>query len=404
MALNRILAVTHETTLTGAPMNLLHLLRWVGEHTDTEVHTLALSDGPLRHRFEQVAPVTVLDGSTVAKGLAVAQRGLVQLGSSRAWKPVATARYRPQLRSLDGFDLVYLNSIGSISVLPYLPYAPHVVSHVHELQVAMRTWRPSTEFDLLLTAPDAWIAASGAVRDMLTGEYGLPGDRVRLHHEFINAHEIAARQVPLREVESLRRELRIPADAAVVMGAGTVDWRKGADLFVQLATEVRRRVREPVYFIWVGGDLTGTDFERVRSDIERAGADHVNFVGVKPDPVPWFAMADVFALTSHEDPFPLVCLEHAAMGHPIVTYRNGGMPELLEAAGPEAAAGIADHLDVGGLAQRVVAFLDDDQLRQKAGDQLRTRVLEQHDLGVAAERLYADLVTLTEGPPRPRPA
>ncbi|MFM7063671.1 MAG: glycosyltransferase family 4 protein, partial [Actinomycetes bacterium] len=235
-------------------------------------------------------------------------------------------------------------------------------------------------------------------------EYGLPAEQVRLHHEFINAKEIAARQVPLREVESLRRELRIPADAAVVMGAGTVDWRKGADLFVQLATEVRRRVREPVYFIWVGGDLTGTDFERIRSDVERAGADHVNFVGVKPDPVPWFAMADVFALTSHEDPFPLVCLEHAAMGHPIVTYRNGGMPELLEAAGPEAAAGIADHLDVGGLAQRVVAYLDDDQLRQKAGDQLRDQVLAQHDLGVAAKRLYEDLVRLSEGPARPRPA
>jgi glycosyltransferase involved in cell wall biosynthesis len=262
----------------------------------------------------------------------------------------------------------------------------------------MRTWRPSEEFDMLLTRPDAWIAASGAVQDLLIDEYGLPADRVRLHHEFINAHEIADRRVPLREVEQLRRELRIPADAAIVMGAGTVDWRKGPDLFVQLAAEVRRRVREPIHFIWVGGDLTGTDWQRVWSDIERTGSDHVHFVGVKPDPVPWFAMADVFALTSHEDPFPLVCLEHAAMGHPIVTYRNGGMPELLDSAGPEAAAGIADHLDVGGLAERVLAFLDNDQLRQKAGEQLRRQVLERHDLSVAAERLYQDLVRLSETP------
>ncbi|MFM7068582.1 MAG: glycosyltransferase family 4 protein [Actinomycetes bacterium] len=404
MTLRRILAVTHETTLTGAPMNLLHLLRWITEHTDTEVHTLALTDGPLRHRFEHIAPVTVLDRSTAAKGLAVAQRGLVQLGSSRAWKQVARARYGPQLRSLGGFDLIYLNSIGSISVLPFLPEAPVVVSHVHELQVAMRTWRPSEEFDLQLSAPDAWIAASGAVRDMLVDEYELPAERVRLHHEFINAAEIAQRKVSLREVEQLRRELRIPADAAVVMGAGTVDWRKGPDLFVQLAAEVRRHMREPVYFVWVGGDLTGTDFQRVRADIERTGSDHVNFVGVKPDPVPWFAMADVFALTSHEDPFPLVCLEHAAMGHPIVTYRNGGMPELLEAAGPDAAAGIADHMDVNGLAQRLLAYLSDDQLRQRAGEQLRSEVLEQHDAAVAAERLYADLVTLAEGSRQPRRA
>ena len=395
MTLRRMLAVTHETTLTGAPMNLLHLLRWITEHTDTEVEILALSDGPLRHRFDQIAHVAVLDGGLTSRMLGVVQRGLVSLGSRRAWRPVATARYRPQLRTMDGFDLIYLNSIGSVSVLPYLPPAPVVVSHVHELQVAMRTWRPSEEFDLLMSRPDAWIAASGAVRDMLVEDYELPAERVRLHHEFINAAEIAARRVPLREVEHLRRELRIPADAAIVMGAGTVDWRKGPELFVQLATEVRRRTREQVHFIWVGGDLTGTDWQRVWSDIERTGADHVHFVGVKPDPVPWFAMADVFALTSHEDPFPLVCLEHAAMGHPIVTYRNGGMPELLEAAGPEAAVGIADHLDVVGLAERVLAYLDDDRLRQRAGEQLRAQVLGQHDLDVAAARLYEDLVRLT---------
>ena len=66
------------------------------------------------------------------------------------------------------------------------------------------------------------------------------------------------------------------------------------------------------------------------------------------------------------------------------------------------------RFETGRLAQQaagaVVAYLDDDQLRQKAGDQLRAEVLGHHDLGVAAERLYADLVTLTEGPPRPRPA
>lgn len=51
----------------------------------------------------------------------------------------------------------------------------------------------------------------------------------------------------------------------MVVGAGTVDWRKGADLFVQLAREVRRTTREPVHFVWVGGDLRSVDWERIRS-------------------------------------------------------------------------------------------------------------------------------------------
>lgn len=391
MAMRRLLAITHETTLTGAPMNLLHFLTWVRENTDVELHVLALSDGPLRHRFERVARVTVLDRNPLATAMAVLQQGLVQLGSSTAWKPVARARLAPQLRRFEGFDLVYSNSLASTAILPALPAATATVSHVHELQVALRTWRPADHVKTLVEVPDAWIAASGAVAEMLTEELGLPADRVLLHHEFIDAEAVAARRVPLREVERHRRELGIPADAAVVLGAGTIDWRKGADNFVQLATEVRRRTREPVRFVWVGGDLVGTDWERIRSDIDRTGSDHVHFVGVKPDPVPWFAMADVFALTSREDPYPLVGLEHAALGVPIVTYRNGGMPELLEAAGPEAAVGIADHLDVGGLADRVLALLNSDRLHRVAGSQLRRAVLDDHDVSVAAPRLHADL-------------
>jgi glycosyltransferase involved in cell wall biosynthesis len=217
---------------------------------------------------------------------------------------------------------------------------------------------------------------------------------VLLHHEFVAAKDIAARVVTPREIAACRRRAHVSTDATVVLGAGSLEWRKGADLFVQVANEVRRRTRHPVQFVWMGGPLQGTDWERVRADRDRAGADHVQFIGVQDDPLPWYAMADVFALTSHEDPFPLVCLESAAMGTPIVTYRNGGMPEMLEAAGPEAALGVVDHLDVGTLATRIMDLLLDDALRKAAADQARARVLAHHDVEVAAPKLVADLEQL----------
>lgn len=390
MSIRRFLAVTHEATITGAPMNLLHLMRWLRANTDLDLQVLVLADGPLRDRFEQVAEVTVIDRGSIASAMRLVELGLHHLGSRRAWRPVAAGRLVPQLRHLRDLDVVYLNSLASLPVLPFLPPSGLVVSHVHELQVATRTQRPHIR-ELLRDGPDLWIAASGAVRDLLVDEAGVPSASVRVHYEFIDAVGVAARRISIRQVSELRRSYRIPADAAVVMGAGTVDWRKGPDLFIQLATEVRRRTREPVHFVWLGGDLQGIDMARLRSDLERSGADHVHFIGTHPDPVPWFAVADVFALTSREDPFPLVCLEHAAMGHPIVTYRNGGMPELLEAAGPAAATGIVDHLDVGAMAERILALLDDDGLRQAASEELRRRVLGHHDVSVAAPELLADL-------------
>lgn len=356
-------------------------------------------------RFERLGPVTVLDRSTVASTLALAERGLARLGSRRAAPTVAAARLRPALRSLGDTDLVYLNSFTSIEVMPHLRTAAAVVSHVHELPFAIRSYPRQATVELLRSRPDAWVAVCGEVRDMLTGLVGVPADRVRLHHPFIDAERIAAATPTTGEVVRRRKQLRIPPRARVVMGSGTTDWRKGPELFVQLAAEVRRRSPDPIHFVWVGGDTHGPDWERIRSDIERTGADHVHFVGSQADPFPYFALADIFALTSHEDPFPLVCQEHALLRHPIVTYRNGGIVELLEEAGPDAATGIVEHLDVGAMAEAVLRFIDDDDLHRSVGDRLRAAVLEHHDRSTGAAQLYASLVeTVERGPVASGPA
>lgn len=396
MTMRRFLAVTHEATITGAPINLYHLLGWLRRNTDVEVHTLILRDGPLREWFAEHGDVTVLDRNVVTKGLGVVQQGLVHLGSSRAWHPVAKARLTPQLRHLRDFDMAYMNSSTSLAVAEFLPPTRSVVSHVHELQVALRTWTPEHNREMFRTVPDRWIAASGAVRDLLVDEIRIPSDKVLLHHEFIDTKKLLSREVSLRELEATRRSEGIDQDAAVVLGTGTLDWRKGPDLFVQLAAELGRRSDRPVELVWVGGDMGGTDWQRVRSDIERTGVDNVHFVGLKKDPMPWFAMADVFALTSREDPFPLVCLENATLGTPIVTYRNGGMPELLEAAGPEAAQGIIEYLDVGAMAKQIMALLSSEDLAKRAGTQLRDRVISTHDVDVAAPKLAEDLMALLD--------
>lgn len=396
MPFKRMLAVSHEATITGAPMNLLHLLGWIHDNTDVEIHTLIARDGPLAGRFGHFGEVTVLDRSTISGLLGVAQTGLTTLGSSRLWKPVALARLAPQVRHLDGFDLAYFNSLTSIALAPYIPPVAAKVSHVHELQVAVRNWRPAHDRALFSSAPDRWIAASHAVETMLSDELQIPSDRVSVHHEFIDAEAVVNRRVGLREIERLRREVGIPHDAPIVMGAGTIDWRKGPDLFVQLACEVRRRTREPIAFVWLGGDLVGVDWERIRSDLDRTDADHVHFIGTHPDPMPWFRAADIFALTSREDPYPLVALEHAAMEHPIVAYRTGGIGELLNPAGPQARMGLVDHLDVGTMADRVLMFLNSDAQRMAAGRQLRQRVLEHHDVRIAAPKVFKELESLVD--------
>lgn len=388
----RVLFVSHESTLTGAPMNLLHLVRWVTANTDADVHTLLLRDGPLHERFAEHSVVTALDGPAwrelFDRHTTPPSRSLAALGG----RTRAGSWARRQVEHLRGFDLVYLNSVTSTVILPLLPEDAPVVCHVHEMGMALAMMSRGQR-SILRDRPSRWIAASRAVRDDLIQDLGLDPARVAVHHEFIDARGIASRRQDPRSIERLRRSQEIPEEAAIVMGAGTVEWRKGTDLFIQVVAETSRRTRESIRFVWLGGDLTSGDSKRIWADCARAGIrDLVRFVGTIPDPETWFAAADVFALTSHEDPFPLVCLEHAAMGHPVVTFRNGGMVELLEPAGDEAAGCIVPFLDVDGMADRVLALLGSDHLRATVGDQLRTRVLEHHDVSVAAPGLWNDVV------------
>lgn len=391
MSITRMLAVTHEASFTGAPIALAGFLEWIRDNRSVELHTVVMKDGPMLGRFKELGGVTVLDGSAIGSTLALAERGLAGLGSRRVAPVIAAAHMRPLLHSLGDVDLVYLNSFTTIEVMPHLRTDAAVISHVHELPFAIRSYPRPTTLELLRDRPDAWIAVCNEVRDMLTGLIGAPSDRIVVQHPFIDAARVDDQPSHPNDTRRLRSQLGIPANARIVVGSGTTDWRKGPELFVQLATEVRRRSSTVVHFVWVGGDSEGPNRERIRTDIERSGADHIHFIGSKPDPIPWFAMADVFALTSHEDPFPLVCQEHALLRHPIVTYRNGGTVELLDAAGPSAARGIVDHLDVGAMADAVLAFLGSAELSRRAGEELRAEILRSHDRDRGAERLFASL-------------
>jgi glycosyltransferase involved in cell wall biosynthesis len=373
MALNRLLAVSHEGAVGGAPIVLADLGRWMRANTDIEIHTLMLGDGPMWSRFELNGEVALLDDLVAA-----AEAG------------------EPPLDQLGQFDLVLLNSLGSLAALPLMPAGVPVISYIHELQVACRDWTSLHGRAPLSEGPDAWIAASRPVGEMLVGEFGVSPERLSVNPSFIDVPRLLERRVDVRAAEHRRRSLGIPGDATIVMGSGTIEWRKGPEFFVQLACEIRRSSPDPVHFVWVGGSLEGPDWERLRSDLERTGADHVHLTGPVDDPVPLYQLADVFVLTSHEDPFPLVCLEHAALGHPVVTFRNGGIVDVLSEAGPDAALGVVDHLDTAAMAERVTALIYDQSLRRRAGEQLRDRVTTTHDLSVAAPALVEDLRRFSE--------
>jgi len=252
-----------------------------------------------------------------------------------------------------------------------------VMTHVHELEFAFHA-KASPALSRLLAKTHRFIACSNAVKENLLGIYEVPAARVETIYESIPVDQVRAE----RTREQVLRELHIPDNALLVAGSGTAGWRKGTDLFVQLAQAVCRQ-HPRVYFTWIGG--WEPELAQLEHDIRLAGlSDKIRVTGLVSKPADYLSAADVFVLTSREDPYPLVCLEAAALQRPIVCLAGAGwMPEFVEGD----CGFVVPYLDIMAMAGRVIALLDSPECRFTMGAAARRKVVQRHDIGEAAPRI-----------------
>ena len=212
---------------------------------------------------------------------------------------------------------------------------------------------------------------------------GFEEGRLGIRECFIDVEGQAPAILTAARKAELRAEMGWPAEAKLVMGCGTVHWRKQPDVFVRLAEAVGGDAR----FVWIGG---GTDLEEMRALALSLGvADRVEFLGHRDDFRALMRCADVFALTSSEDPFPLVCLEAAVAGAPSVIFREaGGMGALVEPPGEPPAGRAVPLGDEAAFAGAVRALLEDDAERAALAGAARARVLARY----TTERACLDIL------------
>jgi len=390
-----LLVVSHSGARAGAPMVMLEFLRWLRRRTTVPFEVLLLHGGDMESDFEDF-------GANVVGGrgsrLWMLQHGLSSMGYRRTAGVLANLRLRPALWALRDVPLVLLNSVGSLPALQFLPKGRRrVVLYVHELDEGFQRTIGPRVWDRLAPQVDHFVSCGDRVTELLVGKGVDPG-RISRHHPFIDE--------PSQELlpgDSVRQSLGIPPRVPIVGACGRTDWRKAPELFVRLANLVStRRPDLDAHFVWVGGPLDTSPGWQLTHDIEGAGlTGRVHLVGeiTRPDDV--FALFQVFTLTSREDPFPLSMLEVAALGVPIVSFSNGGVTELVAAAGSPPAARVVPYLDVEAMATAVVDLLDDPVARKGLGAAARDHVLATHVTDVGAPELFETLAKLN---PRLAPA
>lgn len=400
---SHVLFVTHAADRTGAPLLLLWFLRWLRAHSTVDFEVLVLRDGPLVADFEALATVHVIglldDRPETARHEWATALGIRDERLARDHE----RQLRQQAADLRGFDVLYVNSALSgacFDLLPEIP--PLVISSLHDMGTSFSHFVGERSRQAILERSDWFVTCADAVAATLVGGFGVRRDRIVRHHGFIEPLE------PDPEgAAALRSQLGIPEDATVVGGAGTLQWRKGPDLFVQVAaTVVRRRPDLDVRFVWAGGPDPHGEELPIAHDIAQLGLDgRCHILGRYDSAAAAIGAFDLFCLTSREDPFPLVMLEAAGLGVPLVSFASGGVTELASASGdPDAPlACIVAPLDVDAMADQVIALVTDPAAADELAERARRHVLAEHIAEAAAPRLLADLREIVATPARSWP-
>ena len=353
-----ILFVSHEAGRTGAPVFLLSLIEYLVKRLDVACTILLLRGGDLEPAFRALGHTVVLGAPETLDAAMV------------------DALRRRNIR------LVYVNTISNGALQARLKtLGVPTVCHVHELAFSIEHHFGGRNLRQVVESTDVFLAGSRAVQACL--ETVVPSRRVVLAYPFI---DVAANQ---QAASSDKQPVETVADAVVIGGCGLIGWRKGTDLFIQVARRVLAKTKKMVVFVWVGGPLAYGEYPRLAYEAQLMGIEkHLVFPGQVDATLPYFAQFDIFVLPSREDPFPLVMLDAASLGTPIVCFdRAGGTPELVENDAGE----VVPYMDIDAMAAAVTRLVEDADLRKRMGEAARRKVMERHDVGVGAARIAETL-------------
>lgn len=307
----KILFITPLASRTGSEMVLLNIILGL-DRSKYEIAVASYAQGELLDDLPGHVRVYKVPGN-----FSMLDRVSYHLGRH----PIVTAL--KNIQKDFKADMWYLNTIvlpqaASTAVSFNIPF----VVHFHEMPLSY-VYVSREEFDLIIRKAHHIIGCSEAT---CLGIRQAGAENVSLVYEFI---EEKVQPKDDAEVAAIRKQFGIgPGQFAWIM-SGVPSERKGFDLFPEIAELLDD---ENTHLIWVGG---GAGLDGYISWVEnRIGAlrsrTRIHLAGRQKEKYhQYLHAADGFILTSRQDPFPLVMIEAATLGKPIVSFPSGGVSELM---------------------------------------------------------------------------
>jgi len=373
MAPLSILYLDHAAELGGAEFSLLALLRTLDRRGFAP--TLACPPGQVADRGRLLG-VPLLD---------------LHLGKLRTLNPLRFLGRlrdgRAQVRALLGrgpFQIVHANTLRAALCASRVARKSGARFIWHVRDYAVPRWARS----LVLRDCHAAIAPS----EFIAGSLG----RRRKVHVIPNGIDLVDLP-PEAASAAFRREWGIPPEAPVIGCLGRVLPWKGQRYFVDVVAHLASRLPGACFLV-VGSavlaDASRDHVAELKAYAEEAGvAPRILFTGQREDPLAALGAMDIVVNCSENEPFGRVLIEAMACRRPIVAFRSGAVPEIVE----DGSTGLLVPFgDAAGMAEAVFDLVRNRTRAEAYGEAGRHRVASLFSLKASTRRieeLYAALLS-----------
>jgi glycosyltransferase involved in cell wall biosynthesis len=179
----------------------------------------------------------------------------------------------------------------------------------------------------------------------------------------------------------------------LVSGAGTVQYRKGVDLFIDVARRVlSSESGQNARFAWIG---SGFDTERdaaysvyLQDQIRRAGlTDRMIILPATSEIEHVYALSSALLLTSRLDPLPNVAIDALSEGVPVVCFdKTTGIADLLIEADLGDAC-VAGYLDSADAAEKVLELIRSQETYRRTCERSKAFASRAFDFDLYATKI-----------------
>jgi glycosyltransferase involved in cell wall biosynthesis len=224
------------------------------------------------------------------------------------------------------------------------------------------------------------VAVSAGVKNEIVVHYGVDPSRISV---VVNAADDRVRLSSAersRARADQRQSLNISDTEIVLLFVAAGDWkRKGLELVIDALAELKM----PSLKLLVAGEEDINYYAKLAR--RRGVTEQVRFLGTVSRLETVYACADMFVYPSAYEAFPLVVLEAAAAGLPLVVTRTSGTEEVVV----DEENGLLVERQVDAIASAIRRLAGDAQLRASMGE--RARIASQPYTRDAVARAILEL-------------